>query len=129
MIHQARSGDVSQIPTNPFQQQMLAVIYVIAAVAYIAYGLRMYSRISTKQTGLGKHECSIFNFRLLQIMVLTIGQSLRGLVDHCRHGMLKNFAQALRFTMLKLLAGFLPGIHVCRILLFVHPVVAHMNEI
>lgn len=54
MDHQARSGDASQIPTNPFQQQMLAVIYVIAALAYIAYGLRMYSRISNKQTGLGK---------------------------------------------------------------------------
>lgn len=71
---QARSAVASQIPTNRFQQQMLAVIYVIAALAYVAYGLRMYSRISTKQTGLGKHEYSIFNLRLRQIMVLITRQ-------------------------------------------------------
>lgn len=71
---QARSAAASQIPTNRFQQQMLAVIYVIAALAYVAYGLRMYSRISTKQTGLGKHEYSTFNLRLREIIVLITRQ-------------------------------------------------------
>lgn len=51
---QARWEGVSQIPTTQFQQTMMAVIYLVAAVAYITYGLRMYSRINSKQTGLGK---------------------------------------------------------------------------
>ncbi|KAK2613378.1 hypothetical protein N8I77_000296 [Diaporthe amygdali] len=49
---QPRWEDISQIPTTQFQQAMLVVIYLVAAVAYITYGLRMYSRISSKQTGL-----------------------------------------------------------------------------
>ena len=53
---QARWQDVGTIPTTRFQQTMLAVMYLVAAVAYLTYGLRMYSRISSKQTGLGKHE-------------------------------------------------------------------------
>ncbi|KAG6361656.1 hypothetical protein INS49_009883 [Diaporthe citri] len=49
---QTRWQDVSTIPTTHFQQTMLAVMYLVAAVAYLTYGLRMYSRISSKQTGL-----------------------------------------------------------------------------
>lgn len=56
---QARWQDVGTIPTTQFQQAMLAVMYLVAAVAYLTYGLRMYSRISSKQTGLGKHEQTI----------------------------------------------------------------------
>lgn len=53
--------DVSAIPTTQFQQSMLAVMYLVAAVAYLTYGLRMYSRISSKQTGLGKYEQAMQN--------------------------------------------------------------------
>lgn len=54
-----RWPDVSTIPTTRYQQTMLAVMYFVAAVAYITYGLRMYSRISAKQTGLGKQYYTV----------------------------------------------------------------------
>lgn len=65
--------DVSTIPTTQFQQSMLAVMYLVAAVAYLTYGLRMYSRISSKQTGLGKYE---------QAMQNLVDSFLRQVADH-----------------------------------------------
>lgn len=58
---QTRWQDVSTIPTTQFQRTMLAVMYLVAAIAYLTYGLRMYGRISSKQTGLGKYEQTMQN--------------------------------------------------------------------
>lgn len=68
---QPRWEDISQIPTTQFQQAMLVVIYLVAAVAYITYGLRMYSRISSKQTGLGKNNGAQYPAALSHVTMLT----------------------------------------------------------
>lgn len=79
--------DVSTIPTTQFQQSMLAVMYLVAAVAYLTYGLRMYSRISSKQTGLGKYESNA-KFSLIRscAKLLTTYLLFRGLADFCSYG-------------------------------------------
>lgn len=57
---EARLLDPSSFPTTALQVEMLVVVYLVSALAYVTYGLRMYSRITLKQLGLGKHECSSF---------------------------------------------------------------------
>ncbi|KAI7782625.1 hypothetical protein LA080_013113 [Diaporthe eres] len=49
---QAGLPDPGKIPTSPLALEMLSTIYLTAAVAYITYGLRMYSKIASRQTGL-----------------------------------------------------------------------------
>ncbi|KAG6353988.1 hypothetical protein INS49_004959 [Diaporthe citri] len=51
-LMQAGLPDPGKIPTSPLALEMLSTIYLTAAVAYITYGLRMYSRITSRQTGL-----------------------------------------------------------------------------
>lgn len=51
---QARLADASQIPISQLSLHMLALTFLLAAFAYLTYGLRMYSRIVSKQVGLGK---------------------------------------------------------------------------
>ncbi|KAL1882853.1 hypothetical protein Daus18300_000491 [Diaporthe australafricana] len=68
---QARWEGVSQIPTTQFQQTMLVVIYLVAAVAYITYGLRMYSRVTAKQTGLEDWLMTAATVLSLAFMVVT----------------------------------------------------------
>lgn len=58
---QARLLDTSLLPTTALQVEMLAVVYLISALAYVTYGLRMYSRITSKQLGLGKHKDPVFD--------------------------------------------------------------------
>lgn len=53
---EARLLDPSTFPTTALQVEMLVVVYLISTLAYITYGLRMYSRITSKQLGLGKHK-------------------------------------------------------------------------
>lgn len=48
--------DLNQYPTSRFQVEMLVLIYFTATLAYCTYGLRIYSRFSTKQIGLGKYD-------------------------------------------------------------------------
>lgn len=50
----ARWQDAYSIPTTPFQQSMLAIIGIVAALAFILYVLRMYARAMQKQLGLGE---------------------------------------------------------------------------
>lgn len=52
---QARLSDASQIPSSKLQVEMLVAIYLTAALAYLTYGLRIYSRFALGQIGLGKH--------------------------------------------------------------------------
>lgn len=54
VIPQARWENAADIISTPFQQMMLVVMYVVAAVALLTYCLRMYSKISSKQLGVGK---------------------------------------------------------------------------
>ncbi|KAI3393106.1 hypothetical protein diail_4735 [Diaporthe ilicicola] len=68
---QARWEDISRIPTTQFQQAMLVVIYVVAVVAYITYGLRMCSRITAKQTGLEDWLITAATILSLAFMVVT----------------------------------------------------------
>ncbi|POS74032.1 hypothetical protein DHEL01_v207574 [Diaporthe helianthi] len=49
---QARLPDTSTYPSPPLQVGMLTVVYLVSALAYIAYSLRMYIRITSKQLGL-----------------------------------------------------------------------------
>lgn len=53
---EARLLDPSSFPTTALQVEMLVVVYLVSALAYVTYGLRMYSRITSKQLGLGKHK-------------------------------------------------------------------------
>lgn len=53
---EARLLDPTTFPTTALQVEMLIVIYLISTLAYITYGLRMYSRVTSKQLGLGKHK-------------------------------------------------------------------------
>lgn len=55
-LHQARFADATKIPMAPFGVEMLVVIYLTALVAYVTYGLRMYSKITSRQTGIGKDD-------------------------------------------------------------------------
>lgn len=59
---QSRFQDVNQIPTNRLQLEMLVTIYLTAALAYLTYGLRMYSRVTLRQIGLGKHDGADLNY-------------------------------------------------------------------
>lgn len=85
---QAGLPDPSKIPTSPLALEMLSTIYLTAAVAYITYGLRMYSKIAFRQTGLGKQEDSAFDLGCVCISVLTFRPLHRGLADYSRHGSL-----------------------------------------
>ncbi|KAG8167137.1 hypothetical protein KVR01_002826 [Diaporthe batatas] len=49
---QARLPDTSSYPTTNLQVEMLAVVYLVSALAYTTYLLRMYTRITSKQLGL-----------------------------------------------------------------------------
>lgn len=46
--------DAQSLPSTPFQQSMLGVIYIVFAFAFLSYCLRMQSKIVQKQLGLGK---------------------------------------------------------------------------
>lgn len=45
-------GSVLDIPTPPLQQAALFVIFFFTALAFVAYGLRAYTRIRTRQWGI-----------------------------------------------------------------------------
>lgn len=85
---QARLADASQIPTTALQMEMLVAIFILAAIAYITFGLRMYSRIASKQVGLGKQMVKGIHSGASCMTVLTFRPSHRGLVDDCCHGSL-----------------------------------------
>lgn len=92
--------DPSTTPTSSLTLEMLSMIYLTAAVAYITYGLRMYSRITTRQTGLGKHEDSALDLGSVCITALTIRPLHRGLADDRRHGSLTLLHPYRTFLML-----------------------------
>lgn len=49
-----RYPPVSELATTPLQQSAIAIIFTFNALALVVYLLRMYSRISTKQVGIGR---------------------------------------------------------------------------
>lgn len=94
----ARLADASQIPTTALQMEMLVAIFILAALAYVTYGLRMYSRIASKQVGLGKQTVKGIQFGASCMMVLTFRPSHRGLVDDCCHGSLPLVTRVLCYS-------------------------------
>lgn len=93
---QARFSSTSNLPTTTLLLEMLAVVYIVSALAYVTYGLRMYSRITSKQLGLGKKNGAASDPDAFCVEGLTI-ESYRGLVDDCRHGLLPVCVQRLCF--------------------------------
>lgn len=85
-LHQARFADATKIPMTPFGVEMLVMMYLIALLAYVTYGLRMYSKITSKQTGIGKDGFADMNYGALRFAVLITGPFYRGLVHDGRHG-------------------------------------------
>lgn len=71
----SRWDDAHSIPTTAFQQSMLAVIYLVAAIALVFYGLRMWARIVQKQVGLGTliltQPCNIYSLTILEDWLIT----------------------------------------------------------
>lgn len=57
----ARWQSVSTMPSTPFQSTMMNTGIVFTVLALIVYCLRMYSRIRTKQMGLGKSRASAYS--------------------------------------------------------------------
>jgi hypothetical protein len=87
-VLKARWEDVSEIPTTPFQRSMLAVIYLVAGIAFITYCLRMYSKINSKQIGLGNYILSCPSGSISNISQLTVARPCRGLASDCCYGKL-----------------------------------------
>lgn len=87
-LHQSLFADANTIPTNRLQVEMLVVMYLTALLAYVIYGLRMYSKITSRQIGLGKDDAADMNRGASWNAVLTIGPLCRGLVYDGRHGSL-----------------------------------------
>jgi hypothetical protein len=44
---------VSELPTTNLQQGAIAIIILFPVLAFLVWGVRMYSRWSTKQVGIG----------------------------------------------------------------------------
>lgn len=84
---QARFPNTSNLPTTTLLLEMLVVVYIVSALAYVTYGLRMYSRITSKQLGLGEQNGAVSDLGAFCGEGLTI-EPYRGLVDDCRHGLL-----------------------------------------
>lgn len=72
-LHQSRFADVNTIPASRLQVEMLVVMYLTALLAYVTYGLRMYSKITSRQTGLGKDDAADTNHGASRNGMLTIG--------------------------------------------------------
>jgi hypothetical protein len=51
-------GDVLQIPTPPHQQAALFIIFFFTALAVVVYGLRVYTRLKTRQWGIDDYLVS-----------------------------------------------------------------------
>lgn len=97
MARQFDLRDTSPLPTTSLLFEMLVVVCLISGLSWVTYGLRMYSRITSKQLGLGKHNCAVFDLDIFCVGMLTIGL-YRGLVDDCRHGLLPVAAQKSCFV-------------------------------
>lgn len=48
-----RWEDVSTLPTNGTQQSAIAIVILFTTLAFVSWGLRMVSRVQTKQFGVG----------------------------------------------------------------------------
>lgn len=44
----------SELPTSPLQQGAIAIILIMTALSVLVWAVRIYSRLSKKQVGLGK---------------------------------------------------------------------------
>lgn len=49
----ARYIPVSQLATTPLQQSAVAIIFLMTFLAFTVWGIRVYSRVLTKQFGVG----------------------------------------------------------------------------
>lgn len=117
-VLKARWEDASEIPTTPFQQSMLAVIYLIAGIAFITYCLRMYSKINSKQTGLGSYILSYPSDFSSNNSQLTVAPPCRGLASDCRHGKVVFSTACCHRLLLKwfeqiLSIAFMPVTYIC----------------
>jgi len=53
------SSDVTRIPTPPLQSTALFIIFFFTALALVVFGLRAFTRLSTRQWGMGRWPCSL----------------------------------------------------------------------
>ncbi|CAM1501351.1 Fc.00g105130.m01.CDS01 [Cosmosporella sp. VM-42] len=49
---EARYIPVSELPTTPLQQGAIAIIFLMTFLAFTVWGIRIYSRVTTKQLGI-----------------------------------------------------------------------------
>ncbi|GJC80353.1 satratoxin biosynthesis SC1 cluster protein 4 [Colletotrichum liriopes] len=57
---QARWADVEDLPSSPLQKVIMAILFIFTLTAFLAWALRMYSKVTSKQVGLANIDLRQF---------------------------------------------------------------------
>lgn len=61
---EARWANVEDLPSTPLQKVIMAILFLFTLTAFLTFALRMYSKWTSKQIGLGKSSNLSFSHRV-----------------------------------------------------------------